>query len=197
MKARHVAVLMCALVAPIAAQAQSQDEAKRQIAARVELHAIPTLTLTDQQFLAGDSSGTAVTVTGEFRIAQGTGKLPVVVLVHGSRAQAEALYIIDDPVFFAHRAPLFRLASTVHLPTLHELRRWLEHGGLMSYGPDLSDLFRRAALYVDRIFKGAKPTDLPIEQPTKFTLAINAKTARQLGISIPAALQLAADELIE
>ena len=82
MKAVHLAILACAMVAPLAVQAQ--DDAKRQIAARTELHAIPSLTLTDQQFLAGDTNGPAVTVTGELRVAQGTGRLPVVVLGHGS-----------------------------------------------------------------------------------------------------------------
>ena len=87
MKAVRLAILACALAAPILianTTAQAQDDAKRQIAARTELHAIPSLTLTDQQFLAGDAGGSAVTVTGELRVAQGTGRLPVVVLVHGS-----------------------------------------------------------------------------------------------------------------
>jgi putative ABC transport system substrate-binding protein len=81
-----------------------------------------------------------------------------------SAANAQALYVIEDPLFFAQRATLLKLASTARLPTLHDLRRFHEEGALMSYGPDLYDLFRRAAVYVDRILKGAKPADLPVEQ---------------------------------
>jgi putative ABC transport system substrate-binding protein len=113
------------------------------------------------------------------------------------RAQAEALYVVEDPIFFAHRATLLDLASKARLPTIHELRRWPEQGALMSYGPDLHDLFYRAASYVDRILKGAKPADLPVEQPTKFELAINLKTATAVGITVPPALLARADEVIE
>ena len=94
-----------------------------------------------------------------------------------TRANTQALYVVDDPIFFAHRAILLELASTARLPSIYETRRYPEAGALMSYGPDLHDLFRRAAIYVDRIFNGAKPADLPVEQPTKFELVINLKTA--------------------
>jgi len=96
-----------------------------------------------------------------------------------SSAKAQALYVVEDPIFFAHRMPLLRLASSARLPTIHETRRFPEAGALMSYGPDLYDLFRRAAIYVDRILKGAKPADLPVEQPTKFELVINLQTAKR------------------
>ena len=89
------------------------------------------------------------------------------------------------------------MASDARLPTLHDLRRFPEEGALMSYGPDLYDLFRRAALYVDRILKGAEPASLPVEQPTKFELVINLKTAKALGLNIPATLLGLADDLIE
>src|SRR6476660_7689713 len=98
---------------------------------------------------------------------------------------------------FAHRDAFLDLASKARLPTIHELRRWPEQGALMSYGPDLHDLFYRSASYVDRILKGAKPTDLPIEQPTKFELAINLKTANALGLTVPSSLLARADEVIE
>jgi putative ABC transport system substrate-binding protein len=114
-----------------------------------------------------------------------------------NRVQAQALYVVDDPIFFAHRMTLFELASTARLPTIHELGRWPKEGGLMSYGPDVNDLFRRAAIYVDRILKGTKPADLPVEQPTKFELKINLKTAKALGLTIPEAILLRADEVIE
>jgi putative ABC transport system substrate-binding protein len=113
------------------------------------------------------------------------------------RAKAQALYVIEDPLFFAHRVVILTMASTSGLPTLHDLRRFPEEGALMSYGPDLYDLFRRAAAYVDRILKGAKPSDLPVEQPTKFELIINLKTAKSLGLNIPPMLLALADDLIE
>ena len=114
-----------------------------------------------------------------------------------TRANAQALYVVEDPFFFADRATLLKKASAAGLPTIHELARWPEAGALVSYGPDLSDLFRRAALYVDRILKGSKPADLPVEQPTKFGLVINLKTAKTLGLEIPATLLALTDEVIE
>jgi putative tryptophan/tyrosine transport system substrate-binding protein len=114
-----------------------------------------------------------------------------------TRANAQALYVVDDPIFFAHRAILLELASTARLPSIYETRRYPEAGALMSYGPDLHDLFRRAAIYVDRIFNGAKPADLPVEQPTKFELVINLKTAKTLGLSVPDKLLALADDVID
>jgi putative ABC transport system substrate-binding protein len=113
------------------------------------------------------------------------------------RAKAQALYVVEDPIFFAHRMTLLKLASTAQLPTIHELRRFPEAGALMSYGPDLHDLFCRAAIYVDRILKGAKPADLPVEQPTRFELVINLITARALGLNVPPMLLALADDVIE
>jgi putative tryptophan/tyrosine transport system substrate-binding protein len=113
------------------------------------------------------------------------------------RANVQALYVIDDPIFFAHRTILLELASEARLPTIYETRRYPEAGAFISYGPDLYDLFRRSAIYVDRIFKGAKPADLPVEQPTKFELVINLKTAKALGIDVPPMLVALADDVIE
>jgi putative tryptophan/tyrosine transport system substrate-binding protein len=114
-----------------------------------------------------------------------------------TRANAQALYVVDDPIFFAHRMILLSLASTARLPTIYETRRYPEAGGLMSYGPDLHDLFRRAAIYVDRILKGAKPADLPVEQPTKFEFVINLRTAKALDLTVPESLLARANELVE
>jgi putative ABC transport system substrate-binding protein len=113
------------------------------------------------------------------------------------QSNAQAVYVVEDPIFFAHRANLLQLASTARLPTIHELRRFPEAGALMSYGPDLHDLFRRSAIYVDRILKGAKPADLPVEQPTRFELVINLKTAKTLELQIPEIMLSLADEVIE
>jgi putative ABC transport system substrate-binding protein len=112
-------------------------------------------------------------------------------------AKAQALYVVEDPLFFAQRESLLKLAAAARLPTLHDLRRFPEVGALMSYGPDLYDLFRRSSGYVDRILKGAKPADLPVEQPTRFELVINLKTAKALNIEISPTLLALADEVIE
>jgi putative ABC transport system substrate-binding protein len=114
-----------------------------------------------------------------------------------NRAKAQALYVVDDPIFFAHRTTLLSLASKAQLPTIHEQSRWPEAGAFMSYGPDTQDQFRRAARYVARILKGAKPGDLPVEQPTKFEFVINLKTAKVLGLEIPPPLLALTDYVIE
>ena len=114
-----------------------------------------------------------------------------------AQAKAQALYVIEDPLFFAHRDAILTMASKARLPTLHDSRRFPEEGALMSYGPDLYDLFRRAAAYVDRILKGAKPSDLPVEQPTRFELVINLKTAKTLGLDISPMVFALADDVIE
>jgi ABC-type uncharacterized transport system substrate-binding protein len=114
-----------------------------------------------------------------------------------TRANAQAMYVIDDPIFFAHRGILLNLASAARLPTIYETRRYPEAGGLMCYGPDISDLFRRAAIYVGRLLQGAKPADLPVEQPTKFELVINLGTAKALGLTIPDRLLALADDVID
>jgi putative ABC transport system substrate-binding protein len=113
------------------------------------------------------------------------------------RTNAQAVYVVDDPIFFAHRDTLFKLVAQHRLPTVHELRRWLEYGGLISYGPDILDLFYRSAGYVDRILKGTKPANLPVEQPRKFELVVNLKTARAFGLKITPAVLAQADHIIE
>jgi putative ABC transport system substrate-binding protein len=114
-----------------------------------------------------------------------------------SQAKTEALYVVEDPIFFAHQKRILELSTAARLPTIHELRRWPEDGALMSYGPDLYDLFRRSAFYVGKILKGAKPADIPVEQPTKFEFVVNLKTANALGLDLPNSLVALADEVIE
>jgi ABC-type uncharacterized transport system substrate-binding protein len=100
-------------------------------------------------------------------------------------------------MFVQQRRRLVELAAKSRLPAVYGSRESVDAGGLMSYGPDLADSFRRSATYVDKILKGAKPGDLPIEQPTKFDLVINLKTAKALGLTIPPALLQRADQVIE
>ena len=114
-----------------------------------------------------------------------------------AKDRVEALLVIPDPVFNSYRARLADLAAKSRLPAAYGYREHVEAGGLISYGPSLPDLWRRAAGYVDRIFKGAKPADLPVQQPTKFELVINLKTAKALGLTIPQSLLLRADEVME
>jgi putative ABC transport system substrate-binding protein len=113
------------------------------------------------------------------------------------RDRADALLVLPDPMFFLQRAQLAKLAETHRLPTLFGLREHVEVGGLMSYAANIHDLYRRAATYVDRIFRGARAGDLPVEQPTTFDLVINARTAKVLGLAIPPSLLARAAQVIE
>ena len=103
----------------------------------------------------------------------------------------------DSQVASVNRRRLIEFAALNRLPAMYSARPYVYDGGLMSYGPSLSDLFRRASIYVDKIFKGAKPGDLPVEQPTKFELVINVKTGKVLGLTIPPSLLARADQVIE
>jgi len=114
-----------------------------------------------------------------------------------TRAHVGALIIQTDPLVVSQTTQIVRLATVSGIPTVYSLREFVDAGGLVSYGPSLFDLWRRAAAYVDKILKGAKPADLPIEQPTKFELVINLKTAKTLGLTIPPALLARADQVIE
>jgi putative ABC transport system substrate-binding protein len=113
------------------------------------------------------------------------------------KGRAEALYVVTDPLLNANRDRINTLALGAQLPTMHGFREFVEAGGLMSYGPNWPDQFRRAADFVDKILRGAKPGDLPVEQPTKFELVINLKTAKALSLTIPESFLLRADEVIE
>ena len=113
------------------------------------------------------------------------------------RARADALVVVDSARTMAQRARIAQLAAANHLPFVSEERVWADEGGLMTYGPRVLDLYKQAATYVDKILKGAKPADLPIEQPTRFELVINLKTAKALGLTIPQSLLLRADHVIE
>jgi putative ABC transport system substrate-binding protein len=113
------------------------------------------------------------------------------------RERVDALIVWGDPVFISEKSRIVEFAATRKLPAIYQFHDFVAVGGLMSFGPDLKDLYRRAAAYVDKILKGAKPADLPVEQPTKFQLTVNLKTAQALGLTIPPLLLVRADEVIE
>jgi putative ABC transport system substrate-binding protein len=105
--------------------------------------------------------------------------------------------VIEDPLTYELRRQIADLAAKNRLPPVSASKEWVEAGGLMSYGANYADSCRRAATFVDKILKGAKPSDLPVEQPTKFELVINSKTAKAIGVTIPQSLLLRADQVIE
>jgi putative ABC transport system substrate-binding protein len=114
-----------------------------------------------------------------------------------TRERAGALIVIVDALLDAQQQRISDLAIEHRLPTMFDSAQYVEAGGLISFGANLSDLFRRAAIYVDKILKGAKPADLPVEQPTKFDLTINLKTAKQIGLTIPPNVLARADKVIK
>jgi len=113
------------------------------------------------------------------------------------KERAGAVSVLPDPLTFAHRGQLTALAAKHRLPAMYGFREFVDAGGLMSYGASVPDLWRRAATYVDKILKGAKPSDLPVEQPTQFELVINLKTAKQIGLTIPQSVLYRADKVIK
>jgi putative tryptophan/tyrosine transport system substrate-binding protein len=144
----------------------------------------------------------------EFQAAAGTLGLEVATLeirrgediapaFEALKGRADALYVCADPLVVTHQVRINTLALAARLPTMHGLREHVETGGLMSYGPNFPNLFRRVADYVDKILRGTKPGDIPVEQPTKFDLIINLTTAKALGLAIPESFLLRADEVIE
>ena len=117
--------------------------------------------------------------------------------IEALKGRADAIYVQADPLMNTNRVRISTLALGARLPTMGGIREYVEAGGLMSYGPNFPDLFRRAAEYVDKILRGAKPGDLPVEQPTKFDLVVSLTTAKVLGLKVPEAFLVRADEVIE
>jgi putative tryptophan/tyrosine transport system substrate-binding protein len=104
---------------------------------------------------------------------------------------------LEDILTFRYRAEIAKRANSINLPAMYGLREYAEAGGLMAYGPNLSQMYRRSAAYVDKILKGAKPADLPVEQPAKFELILNRKIATAIGLKLPTSIEVSADEVIE
>jgi putative ABC transport system substrate-binding protein len=129
----------------------------------------------------------------EVRAADGFEK----VFVAPNKQRPNGLYVLLSPLMFANEKRIADLALKSRLPSLYENKEFVDAGGLMSYGADRADSYRRVATYVDRILKGAKPADLPVEQPTKFELVINLKTAKQIGVTIPQKVLARADKVIK
>jgi putative ABC transport system substrate-binding protein len=117
--------------------------------------------------------------------------------IEGLKGRADALYVATDPLLFTNRIHFNALALGALLPTIYGSREYVDSGGLMSYGPNWTDLFRRAADYVDKILRGTKPGDIPVEQPTKFDLIVNLKIAKALGVELSPSLLARADDVIE
>ena len=145
----------------------------------------------------GEAQATARTlglevITSEIRRAE-----DIAPAFEALRERADALYLCPDPLMNTNRTRINILAVGARLPTMNGSREYVEAGGLMSYGTNLPDQFRRAADYVDKILRGTKPGDLPIQQPTKFDLVINLTTAKALGLTIPESFLTRADEVIE
>jgi putative tryptophan/tyrosine transport system substrate-binding protein len=117
--------------------------------------------------------------------------------IEGLKDRADALYVCSDPLVTTHRVQINTLAVSARLPTMHAFREYVQDGGLMSYGPNFPDLFRRAGDFVDKILRGGQPADIPVEQPVKFDLVINLTTAKALGLKIPESILVRADQVIE
>jgi len=114
-----------------------------------------------------------------------------------ARARADALIVFDDPVLWSHRAHVVDLAVRRRLPVMYGYREFVDEGGLMSYGPSRPDLYRRTAIYVDKILRGARPAELPVERPTRFELVVNLRAAAAIGVTMPPALLARADAIVQ
>jgi putative tryptophan/tyrosine transport system substrate-binding protein len=152
----------------------------------------PGAVLDSREVLAAASTLGLETVTSEIRQAQ-----EIAPAFDALKGRVDAMYVCAEALVNANRIRINTLALGARLPTIHGLREWVEVGGLMSYGTNFPALYRRAAELVDKILRGAKPSEIPVEQPTKFDLVINLTTAKALDLTVPQTLIAIADELIE
>jgi putative ABC transport system substrate-binding protein len=143
-----------------------------------------------------ETAGLALELQLRFVAVQGPNELDRAFSAIGAEP-TDAVMVFPSPMLFNERTHIVDLARKLRLPLISMGKEFVELGGLMSYGADITDFIRRGATYVDKILKGAKPADLPVEQPIKFALSINLKTAKEIGIDIPATLLARADEVIE
>jgi putative ABC transport system substrate-binding protein len=152
--------------------------------------------------------GRRVVLSGSPRAAAGTLSVESVTIevrqaediaraLEAAKGRVDALYVCTEPLVFTNRIRISILAAVARLPTIFGAREYVEAGGLVSYGTNVPDLFRRAGEFLDKILRGTKPSDIPVEQPTKFDLVINLTTAKALGIEVPPTLLACADEVIE
>ncbi len=187
--------------------AQKRLQLIREIVPRATRIALLASRAPDTQPDAGRESATGLLVTETQAAAQQMGVGLVARAIANAdelpdafaqyrREQAQALIVQVSPLTFEHRVRIAELAARHRLPAIYEIRNFVDDGGLVSYGPDLQESYRRAAKYVDRIFRGAKPGELAIEQPDKFEFVVNMKTAKALGLTMPQSLLLRADEVI-
>ena len=151
---------------------------------------------TNEMFKGMEEAATALGVQPQFVQARSPSELERA-FSDMAATHAEGLFEFPSPMFFSERSRLVDLAALHRLPAMYNAREFVQLGGLIAYGTSISDLYRRAATYVDKILKGAKPSELPVEQPTKFELYVNVKTAKSLGLTVPPGLIIAADEVIE
>ena len=164
------------------------------------LHRLATLANVDYPFAVLEmaevqaAGGTLRLDVANFEIRRAEDIAPAFEALKG---RADALYVVNDALTVTNRIRINTLALAARLPTMHGTREVVEAGGLMSYGPNFTDLFRRAANYVDKILRGTKPADIPVERPTKFDLVINLTTAKALNLNVPPTLLARADEVIE
>jgi putative ABC transport system substrate-binding protein len=152
----------------------------------------PGAVLDSREVLAAARALGLEAVTSEIRRAE-----DIAPAFDGLKGRADALYVVAEELVNAYRIRINTLALGARLPTMHGLRAWVEVGGLMSYGANFPNLYRRAAELVDKILRGAKPSEIPVEQPTKFDLVINLTTAKALDLAVPPTLLAIADEVIE
>jgi ABC-type uncharacterized transport system substrate-binding protein len=140
-----------------------------------------------------------VRVNADLIVTEGTPPIHILFsdVINKNARRVDGLLVLDDPMFRDHETEIAELAKKSKLPSIFGIGAQATVGGLMNFGPNRHEMYRRAAFYIDKIFKGAKPADLPVEQPTKFDLIINLKTAKALGLTIPQSLLGRADQVIE
>jgi ABC-type uncharacterized transport system substrate-binding protein len=157
------------------------------LTARAQPGVVPLIGLADAGYIEGKN------VAIEYRWGEGLASAFSAMV----KERADAFIVLPSPMLFGEHRRMVELAANNRLPGMYQAREFVDAGGLMSYGANLDDLFRRTATYVDKILKGAKPADLPVERPTKFELVINLKAARAVGLTINRDILLVADEVIE